>query len=118
MGVGLVAKAVLCKSSGMMTARTGQPRLHSEKSVHFHSIHTHQSCGAWGTGEPTGGRGEVGGGGEVHLLRTNVIEGGGDGARVEPALDSMRAKWAVAWAIAASTVDIGRGRPGSGKEEV
>ena len=77
----------------------------------------HQSCGAWGIRELTGGRGEVGGGGEACLPRTDVIEGEGDGAWIEPALDSTRVEWATAQAITASIADIGGGMPWSGKTE-
>ena len=41
-------------------------------------------------GEPTGGRGEVGGGGEERFPRMEVIEGKGDGAQVEAA-DTFKA---------------------------
>ena len=41
-------------------------------------------------GEPTGGGGKVGGGGEERFPRTEVIEGEGDGARVEVA-DAIKA---------------------------
>ena len=72
-------------SSGMTTAGTGQPGLRTEYVARFHSIHARQSCGADGTGEPTGGGGEVGGGGELRLLRTEEAEGEGEGTRVEAA---------------------------------
>ena len=53
--------------------------------MRLHSIHTCQSCGACRTGELTRGGGEVGGGGEEHFPRTEVIEGEGDRTRVEAA---------------------------------
>ena len=45
-------------------------------------------------GEPTGGGGEVGGGGEERFPRTEVIEGEGDGARVEVA-DAIKAAFSA-----------------------
>ena len=77
-----------------------------------------QSCGACGTGDPTRGGGEVGGGGELRLPRTDVTEGEGEGARME-AWD-RRAGRASQQAIAAaisSSADIGGGAAGSGKME-
>ena len=54
----------------------------------------------------------------MRLPRTDVTEGEGDGARVEPALDSMRAERAMERAMAISIADIGGGgRLGSGKTE-
>ena len=41
-------------------------------------------------GDPIGGGGEVGGGGEEHFPRTEVVEGEGDGAQVEAA-DTFKA---------------------------
>ena len=42
-------------------------------------------------GEPTGGRGEVGGGGELRLPSTEMIEGEGEGTR-EEAVDRQAAR--------------------------
>ena len=87
--------------------------------MHLHSIHACQSCGACGTGDPTGGGGNVGGGGELRLPRTEVIEGEGEGARVEAtdiqaALASQRR---ITTAIA-SLVFARGGAEGSGRREV
>ena len=70
-------------------------------------------------GEPTGGGGEVGGGGELRLLSTEVIEGEGEGTCVE-ATDSRAAlvfQRRMNAAIASSAV-LGGGAVGSGKREV
>ena len=45
-------------------------------------------------GEPTRGGGEVGGGGEERFPRMEVIEGEGDGARVEAA-DTFKAAFSA-----------------------
>ena len=89
-----------------------------ERCWHLHSIHACQSCSACGTGDPTRGSGEVGGGGELHLPRTDVTEGEGEGARME-ALDRQAARasnQAIDTAIA-SSADIGGDKAGSGKEK-
>ena len=69
-------------------------------------------------GDPTGGRGEVGGGGELCFPSTEEIEGEGEGTR-EDAADSWAA-WASVRIIAtaiASLADIGGGAGTSVKEE-
>ena len=107
-GVRSTAEAASRMSSGVTTAGIGWPGLRWEYSVRFHSIHACQSCGAWGIGEPTGGGGDVGGGGELCFPSTEEIEGEGEGTR-EDAADS-RATRALARVIAAaiiSSVDIG-----------
>ena len=112
------AEAALRMSSSVTMAGTGRPRLCWEYSVCFHSIHARQSCGAWGIGEPTGGGGDVGGGGELHFPSTEEIEGEGEGIR-EDAADSRAAR-ASARVIAPaiiSSVDIGGGAVTSVKEQ-
>ena len=70
-------------------------------------------------GEPTGGGGEVGGGGELRLPRTELIDREGEGARVE-AVDSRAAlasECRITTAIA-SLAFAGGGAEGSGRNEV
>ena len=102
----------------MTTAGTGRPGLQVEYSAHFHSIHARQSCSACWMGEPTGGRGEVGGGGELRLPSTDVIEGEGEGARVEAAdRRAILASRRRMYAAIASLGFAGGGAVRSGRKE-
>jgi hypothetical protein len=69
---------------------TGRPGLHIAYCTCFQSIQARQSCGAWATGEPTTGGGEVGRGGEDHLPRTDEIKGVGDAGREREATEAAR----------------------------
>ena len=107
------------RSSGVTVRGTGQPGLCMEYCARFQSIQARQSCGAWATGEPTTGGGEVGRGGEERLPRTDEIEGAGEGGRDKDAMDASSPAWNLA-IVCAKAADI-RGEtsdPGGGETSV